>query len=82
MGPVEGTDGRYGSEIDSGSDHDTSLKPSKHIQTYGWHFLDSQLVQTVLAGVVGCLTARPPLPPLYDCATYDIKVAVKNMLKI
>ena len=61
--PVEVTDGRYGSEIDSsGTDRDASLKPSKHIQTYGWHLLDSQLVQTVLAGVVGCLTVRPPLP--------------------
>ena len=27
---------------------ETSLRPSKHVWTYGWHFLESQLVQTVL----------------------------------
>ena len=58
--PVEGTD-QWKVWFSSSTDRDTSLKPSEHVYTYGWHFLDSRLVQTVLAGIVGCpATAKPP----------------------
>ena len=39
--------GRQGSEIDT-SGSETSHKPSKHVWAYGWHLLDSWLLQTVL----------------------------------
>ena len=39
--------GRHGSEIHP-SDSEASFRPSKHVWAYGWHFLDSQLVQIVL----------------------------------
>ena len=37
---------RHGFEVDPSSS-EMSLRPSKYVSTYGWNFLDSQLVQTV-----------------------------------
>ena len=69
--PWKALHGRHGSDIGlSGSE--TFLRPSKHVWVYGWHFLDSWLVQTVQTRVnlppAACspqpLTPSPSLPPI------------------
>ena len=70
-----------GSEIDP-SDSETSLRPSRHVWAYGWHFLDSQLLQKVLMECIACLQLPPSsLPPTHFLirATRDITVAVKRV---
>ena len=53
MGDIQLYVGRvmHGSEIHP-SDSETSRRTSKHVSAYGWHFLDSQLVQTLLTEVL------------------------------
>ena len=60
--------GRHGSEIHP-SDSEMSLRPSKHVWAYDWHFWDSYLVQTVLTEVLTHLRLpthllHPTHPPL------------------
>ena len=50
----------HGSEIHS-SGSEMSLRPYECIWAYGWHFLDSQLVQTILTQALtlkACVLAK------------------------
>ena len=90
MGHMETLDGRHGSEIvPSGSE--TSLWPSRRVWAHGYHFFDSQLLQTVLTEDIIRLqlpthpTSHPTsLSPAHSliCAMYEITVTVKKLLKI
>ena len=86
MGPMEVLHRRHGSEIHL-SDREMSLRTSKHVSAYGWHFLDSQLVQTVLTkGFTGLWLPTHPLhlphsplvlPPLQRAITDITMVLTK-----
>ena len=45
------------------SSSEMSLRPSKYVWAYGWHFLDSWLIQTVLTESLTLLQMPSPLPP-------------------
>ena len=45
--PWRALHGRHESEVHP-SDREMSLMPSQHVWAYGWHFRDSQIVQTVV----------------------------------
>ena len=64
--PWRALDGRYGSDIHP-CIGGTSLKASSLVWAYDWHFLDSQLLQTVQLEDITCL--RLPTHPLtpYMC---------------
>ena len=74
--------GRHGSEIYS-SDSETSLRPSRHVWAYGWHFLDSQLYSpnSLNAGYNPPLAAHPSLPPTHPLidSIGDITVVVNKV---
>ena len=70
--------GRHGSEIHP-SGGETSFRPSEHFWTYDWHFLDSQLVQTVL--LEGLTSLRLPTLPLMQ-TTCNITMVVEKVAQI
>ena len=77
--------GRHGSEIYP-SDRETSLTLfNKYVSANGWHFWDSQLVQTVL--IEGLTRLRLPTYPLLPTHPYNMPTVIllwfsKKMLKI
>ena len=68
--PWRALHGKHGSEIDlSGSE--TSPRPFKFVWAYGWYFLDSYLVQTVLVeGLTRLLLSTLPTPSSYTCHSW------------
>ena len=81
-----GTTWEAGSKIElSGSE--MSLRPSRHVWDYGWNFLDSWLIQTVITEGVACLQLSilphhpsHPLPPTYPLI-HNTPVTVKKVVQ-
>ena len=83
--PWRALHGRRGCGIDP-SGNETSLRPSKHVGVYCWHFLDSKLIQTILTESLTHLqlsTHPTPLPPSYPLVhtTRDITVVMKKVVE-
>ena len=57
--------------------HEASLRFPEYVLAYGWHFLDSWLVQTVLTeSIIHLWLPNLSTTHLLICATCDITVAV------
>ena len=74
MEPMEDTiHGRHGSK-NHPTGSQASLKPSKHVWTYDWHFLDSVLVQTVIKEGLTYLWLSTSYHPPHHPPTYPAPI--------